>query len=130
MVECIGRLIEKERQEGRLRGIRSSFGNVCFTPQQFVDDTIMGGEASIKEAKVMKGLLDVYIRGSGQLINWAKSSIFFINTPIDRQRKIARIFGCGVGKLRTSYLGLPMGTKPLDSSWNGILDRISKKLVG
>lgn len=89
--------------------------NVCFTHQDFLDDTIMGGEASVKEAKVMKGLLDVYIRGSGQLINWAKSSIFFINTPIERQRKIVGILGCGVGKLPTRDLGLPMGTKPPDS---------------
>ena len=48
-----------------MRGIKPSFGNVSFTHQQFVDDTIMGGEALVKEAKVMKDLLNVYIRGSG-----------------------------------------------------------------
>ena len=44
----------------------------------------MGGEAPVKEAKVMKDLLDMYIRGLGQLIDWEKSSIFFIKTPEDR----------------------------------------------
>ena len=98
--------------------------------QQFFDDTIMGGEASVKEAKAMKDILDIYSRGSGQLINWDKSFIFFINTPEDRQKKISRILGCSVGKLPSTYLGLPLGTNPPDSFWNGIMDRFSKKLVG
>lgn len=75
----------------------------------------MGEEESIKEDKVMKDILNIYIKGSCHLINWEKSFIFFINTPKDRQRKISRILGCGVGKLPSSYLGVPMGTKPLDS---------------
>ena len=78
----------------------------------------------------MKEILDLYTRGLGQLINWDKSLIFFINTPEDRQRKIVRILGCGVGKLPSTYLGLPLGTKPPNSFWNGIIDRFSKKLVG
>ena len=75
----------------------------------------MGEEASVNEVEVMKDLLDMYIRGLVQLINWEKSYVFFIYTPMDKQRKIARILRCGVGKLPSSYLGLPMGTKPLDS---------------
>lgn len=77
----------------------------------------------------MKQILDMYIRGSGQLINWDKSSIFFVNTPEDKQRKIARILGCGVGKLPSTYLGLSFGSTPPDSFWNGLLNRFNKKLV-
>ena len=90
----------------------------------------MGGEASVKEAKVIKDLLDMYIIELGQLINWEKSFFFFINTFEDKQRKIARILGFGVEKVLSSYLELPMCTKPPDSFWNEILDRFSKKLVG
>ena len=75
----------------------------------------MGGEAFVREAKVMKDILNLYTRGLGQLINWDKSVIFFVNTPKDRQRKIARIMGCGVGIIPSIYLGLPLGTKSLDS---------------
>lgn len=64
------------------------------------------------------------------MINWDKSLIYFINTPEARQRKIARILRCGVGLLPSSYLGLPLGSTPLDSFWNGILDRFSKNMVG
>lgn len=84
----------------------------------------------MKEAKIMKEILETYSRGMGQLINWDKSSIFFINTLVARQRKMAKILGCGVGMLPSSYLGLPLGSTPLDSFWNGTLDRFSKKMVG
>lgn len=78
----------------------------------------------------MKRLLDLYTRGIGQLINWEKSLLFFINTHVDRQRKITSILRCGVRNLPLSYLGLPLGTKLPDSFWNGIIDMFSKKLVG
>lgn len=89
-----------------------------------------GGEASVKKTKAMKEILDIYSRGMEQLINWDKSSIFFVNTREARQRKITRILGCGVGKLPSSYLGLPLGSSPSNSFWNGILDRFNKKMVG
>ena len=78
----------------------------------------------------MKEILDMYSKGSGQLINQDKRSLFFINTLEERQRKIAQIFGCGVGKFPSTYLGLPLGMTPPNSFYNGIMNRFSKKLVG
>ena len=69
----------------------------------------------VQEAKVLKRLLDTYTRGIGQAINWGKSLVFFINTLIEQQRKIAGILGRGVGSLPSSYLGMPLGMKPLNS---------------
>lgn len=77
LAECIGRLIERKKKYGSLKGIFPSSKCAPFSHQQFVDDTIMGREVSIKEAKAMKEILDIYSRGTGQLINWDKSSIFF-----------------------------------------------------
>ena len=62
--ECIGRLIERKKKEGRIKAIKPSSKSDPFSHQQFVDDTIMGGEASVKEAKAMKEILDIYSRGS------------------------------------------------------------------
>ncbi len=130
LAECIGRLMEKKKKEGRFKGFKPSSKCTPFMHQQFVDDTIMGGEASIREAKAMKETLNTYSSGSRQLINWDKSSIFFINTLKERQQRISRILGCQVGKLPSTYLGLPLGLTPSDSFWNGIMDRFNKKLVG
>ena len=62
LAECLGRLIEKSNQEGGLKGLKPSSKCDPFTHQQFVDDTIMGGEASVREAKVMKDILNLYTR--------------------------------------------------------------------
>lgn len=65
--ECIGRLIVHKKKEGCLKGIQPSSKGNPFTHQQFVDDTIMGGggEASVKEARIMKEILETYSRGTG-----------------------------------------------------------------
>lgn len=41
----------------------------------------MMGEASVKNVRNIKKSLDSYGATTGQLINWNKSSIFFINVP-------------------------------------------------
>ena len=46
-----------------------------------MDDIILGREAMVQEAKVLKRLLDIYTRGIGQAINWEKGLVFFVNTP-------------------------------------------------
>ena len=130
MVECLGRLIQKKIRDRCLVGLRPSSGPSTFTHQQFVDDTILGGEASIWEARTFKCILNSYTRGTSQAINLDKSSVFFLNTPLERQRKIARILGCGIGSLSATYLGLPLGTKPPESFWNNIIDNFNRKLVG
>lgn len=130
LAECMGRLIERKNMEGNIKGIKPASNSVPFMHQHFFDDTIMGGEASMREAKAMKEVLDCYVRGSIQLINWDKISLYFLNTPEDRQRKIARILGCNMGVFPSSYLGLPLGLNPPDSFWNGIMDRFSKNLGG
>ena len=38
--------------------------------------------------------------------------------------------GCGVGSLPSTYLGLPLGSSPPESFWNGILDRFNRKMAG
>lgn len=64
------------------------------------------------------------------MVNRQKSSIFFFNTPEHRQVKIARIFGCRVKSLPSSYLGLSLCLKPLDSFWCLLVDKFRKKLAG
>lgn len=65
LAERIGRLIDHKKKDVSLKGINPSSKCVPFSHQKFVDDRIMGGEASIKEAKAMKEILDIYTRGLG-----------------------------------------------------------------
>lgn len=92
--------------------------------------TIFMGKADEREARNMKKYLNLYSSASGQLINWNKSSLFFMNTPVSQQNKISRILGCSIGSFPCSYLGLPLGLNALDSFWEDIIIFFSKKLAG
>lgn len=130
MVECLGRYIDSTIQRGDLKGLRPSSSNHVCSHQQFVDDSIFLGEALVVEAKNLKTYLNNYSKASGRTINWNKSSLYFINVPENRQRKIKKILGCQIGKLLATYLGLPLGLNPLDSFWSPTVDKFHKKLAG
>jgi len=60
-------------------------------------DTILGGSSQEKEAKIFKIILRDYEKASHQRINIQKNRIFFLNTLIYKQTKIAKSFGCKIG---------------------------------
>ena len=73
MAECLGRYIKHLNAQGSIHGLRpSSFSNAS-SHEQFVDNTILMGIAMVKEARSFKNTLNLYIKSSGQLINWEKS---------------------------------------------------------
>lgn len=77
MAESLGRFIQKQVVNGSLKGLKpSSIGPIC-SHQQFVDDIILMGSLSAREARVTKNILSLYERASGQMVNKAKSFIFF-----------------------------------------------------
>lgn len=54
-----------------------------------------------------------------------------INMETDRANHLARTFGCQLGSMPFTYLGLPLGTtKPTVTNFLPILTRIEKRLMG
>ena len=84
----------------------------------------------MKNARNIKKALVDYGNATGQIINWNKSLIYFINVSEARQTKIKKIIGCKIGSLPSSYLGLPLELSPPNSFWNLLIDKIHSKLVG
>ncbi|XP_073357981.1 uncharacterized protein [Aegilops tauschii subsp. strangulata] len=81
-----------------------------FLVVQYADDTILVMPACPDQSACMETILEDYAASVGLKINFHKSTLIPIN--IDRQCAIelARVFGCSVGSLPFTYLGLPMGT--------------------
>ena len=48
-------------------GLKPSSSPLVFTHQQFVDDMILGAEASVREARSVKGILNTYSKASRDL---------------------------------------------------------------
>ena len=111
-------------------GQKPSSKELISLHQQFLDDSIVMGEASVRNARNIKNALEDYGQASGQTINQNKSVIYFINVNDNRQNKIKRIIGCEIGTLPSSYLGLPLCMDPPEIFWSSLIDKIHSKLAG
>lgn len=66
--------------------------------------------AVVQQVEHMKTILQDYATLIGLRINFEKSTLVTINTSDDLARALASTFGCTIGTLPFTYLGLPMGT--------------------
>jgi hypothetical protein len=90
------------------RGIRVGIHAPWISHLMFVDDYILFTQASTREADRLMEIIDKYQRGSGQLVNVGKSTIFFSGNCSSETKEIV-ITATGVTKvtLEEKYLGLP-----------------------
>ncbi|XP_059064892.1 uncharacterized protein LOC131856943 [Cryptomeria japonica] len=88
MAEFLGRSITNRVRQGLWKGVSISTSMDPISHSQFADDTILFGEASEKEAYIIKGVLDDYEKVSEQCMNKKKSMIYFLNTSRGSQLKI------------------------------------------
>ncbi|XP_059075469.1 uncharacterized protein LOC131875376 [Cryptomeria japonica] len=130
MAEFLGIFIGKLVEKGEFRGLKPSSVDQVRSHQQFVDDSIIMENSSMKYSRSLKKDLDRYGSATGQLINWSKSFVYFINTLERRQTKSSNILRSQIGNLPASYLGLPLCQVPLDTFWGALVDKVHKKLAG
>ena len=65
-------------------GLNPSSKALICSHQQFVDDSIVMVEASVRNARNVKMAMEDYGQALGQVINWNKSVIYFINVNVSR----------------------------------------------
>lgn len=74
-----------------------------------VDDIVLLGKTSVKNAKAMRGILRLFEMASGLKVNFQKSSLHGTNMRESHLEMFAGLIGCNVGKIAISYLGLSIG---------------------
>ncbi|WMV10713.1 hypothetical protein MTR67_004098 [Solanum verrucosum] len=94
------------------------------------DDTIILCDPVEEQISYIRVILVLFEAVSGLQVNWGKSSLFPVN-EVPQIKEMAGILGCSVGKLPTTYLGMPLGNnhKALEI-WDSILEKTEKKLFG
>ncbi|CAN1165788.1 Transposon TX1 uncharacterized 149 kDa protein [Linum perenne] len=101
-------LIEKGMNEGSLKGIKLKARCPTLTHVLFADDTIIFGEASVREATTIKATMEKYANLTGQVINNEKSSIMFSrHTPQTLKNIVERHLGFTSTLSFGKYLGVP-----------------------
>eukprot|EP00253_Pinus_taeda_P009137 PITA_09137 len=112
LMEGLSRTIAKKQVEGKIQGLKPIRSLRATTHQQFVDDTMLHGTPTVKEAVAYREILDLFSQALGMEINFSKSTIFFFNTHPAVQSHLARLLGFRISSLPSKYLGAPLSLKP------------------
>ena len=100
-----------------------------FPVIQYADDTILILPACTQQALIVKDILTDYASSIRLKINFHKSTLVPINCDETLYNNLAHIFGCVVGKMPFTYLGLPMGTtKPSMHDLMPLVCRLERRL--
>eukprot|EP00253_Pinus_taeda_P024058 PITA_24058 len=128
LMEGLSRLIRQAKEEGKIKGLQPFPSIPATTHQQFVDDTMLHGSSTVKEAQGFKKILNLLSEASGTDINLSKSTILFFNTNVADQRNLSRILGFRRGNLLSRYLGAPLYDKLWHKShWEKMLDNLKRR---
>ncbi|XP_054808683.1 uncharacterized protein LOC129310796 [Prosopis cineraria] len=102
-------MVQKHVDEGVLRG-SNWLRIVLFCPTVFfANDALFFVNASKKNCKVLKNILDVYCCASGHIVNLDKSCIFFShNVVTEVKNEVFEVLGIKASDDPGKYLGMPM----------------------
>jgi hypothetical protein len=103
--------------------------NSDFPIIQYADDTLLVMEACPIQLAALKLILEHFAQATGLRVNYAKSALMSINISDDQLQSLALSFGCAVGSLPFTYLGLPMGTtKPTIHDLSPLVGLVERRL--
>jgi hypothetical protein len=117
MAEGLSRSIQAALANNLLVGLPLHGVTPPLSHSQFVDDTLLMGSPTAREATALKEILQLFSEASGLECNLDKSQIFFFNTPLPIQLHISTILGFKRSSLPSKYLGIPL------------IDRAHKRLL-
>jgi hypothetical protein len=110
--------------------LSDSFGG-DYSIIQFVDDTLVILPGDARTLFNLKGLLRSFSDSTRLHVNLGKTFLVSINMDENGANHLARTFGCQLGTMPLTYLGLPLGTaKPSFEEYSPMLTRIERRLSG
>jgi hypothetical protein len=129
LAEGLSRSIHAAIETKLLTGLSLHGISPPISHSQFVDDTLLMGSPTVREANSLLDILQTFSDASGLDCNKDKSQIFFFNTPPPVQCHIYGLLGFNRSSLPSKYLGIPLIDNALwNSSWEHLLSSFSKRL--
>lgn len=129
--EGLSALLHRHEERRSLHGFQLCPQGLNISHLFFADDSVIFCHTEEREVYCLKQILDCYAKGSGQCINFDKSSIFFGKKCPARLKGIAHILGVRQSGDFGKYLGL---NADFEASKRGVFEmmrkRIASKLMG
>ena len=101
-----------------------------FPVIQYADDTLIITEGYPRQLFFLKSLLNNFSLSTGLRVNFSKSMMVRVNVPTDKTTILAGTFGCSIGSLPFSYLGLPLCiSRPRFQDFMPMISKCEKKLA-
>jgi hypothetical protein len=123
-------IVNKARAQGLLNLAIPLQYTKDFPILQYADDTLIIMEGCGRQLFILKALLNTFADSSGVRVNFGKSMLIPINISVEKTKHLAATFGCSVGSLPFTYLGLPLGlTKPKVEDFLPLVTRCERRLV-
>lgn len=128
VVESFIALIARAEEVGQIHSVQVAPSAPSVATLCFANDTMIFCRAAEKEAVTLTHLLDLYATASGQVINFEKSSMTFIQGVHPAlQQQITSILGVQVVERHVKYLGTPTVVgRSMQQIFSGLRDRIWK----
>ncbi|XP_073358207.1 uncharacterized protein [Aegilops tauschii subsp. strangulata] len=129
VVDMLAILIGRAKDAGQVGGLVPNLVDGGVSILQYADDTIIFMEHDLAKARYMKLVLCLFEQLSGLKINFHKSELFCFGRAKEEQEAYRQLFGCELGALPFTYLGIPIHHRKLTNrEWKCIEDRFEKKL--
>lgn len=110
-MEGLSRFLLEAEEKKLITGIKMGKDSPSISHLLFADDCLIFTRVGKKECKNLVKILDLFSQGSGQLINYDKSGIFFSNSVSNSEaREILQILKVGRVRVDDKYLGVPLFT--------------------
>ena len=129
VVDMLTVLVNRAKQDGQVGGLIPHLVDGGVSILQYADGTIIFMEHDLAKARNMKLVLCLFEQLSGLKINFNKSELFCFGRAKEEQESYKQLFGCELGALPFTYLGIPIHHHKLtNKEWKCVEDRFEKKL--
>lgn len=127
MAEGLSRSIIVALHANKLSGLQLHASAPPSMHEKFMDDTLLMGLLTIREASALNTILSNFFAASGTTIDPEKSNLFFFNTPLPIHKNISRLLDFPIITLPSNYLGVPLTDRPLSqATWEGLINKVEK----
>ena len=116
VTEGLSRMLDLARHRGSFKPVEVGSDKVAVSLLQFADDSIIVGDWSLENLRMVKCVLRCFELASGLKINFQKSSIVGFGVEDTELSTAAQYLNCRLGSCPFTYLGIPIGGRLSDKS--------------